>query len=171
MKAYKLFKTKNNKLYPLYIYANEEIPMNSWINAKVGIISADGKHVKSKGLGDLALRPGFHLTEFPLADHIGKRQADGTLSQARDTVWCEVEFSDDIDYTNQVKVLKKDGNINHTKSCMKEIPTNGYYWFQTSPNATCRWLIAGAIKVNRMLSNEEVAQICTNNGLIAQKLA
>lgn len=171
MKAYKLFRIKNNKLYPLYIYANEELPMNTWIDAKVGELAPDGNHVKSKGLGNLALRPGFHLTEFPLADHIGKRMPDGTLAQAKDTVWCEVEISSDIDYTESVRVFKKDGTINNVKSCMKDIPLNGYYWFQTSPNATCRWLIAGAIKIERILSNKEVEIICSNNGLVAQRIA
>lgn len=171
MKAYKLFRIKNNELYPLYIYANESLPMGVWLDAKVGEISKDGKHVKSKGLGDLALRPGFHLTEFPLADHIGKRQPDGTLAQARDTVWCEVEFSDTIDYTEKVKVYKKDGTVNAVKSCMKEIPVNGYYVYKTNPNAKCDWLIAGSIKINRILSNEEVENICRENGLVAQKIA
>lgn len=171
MKAYKLFRIKNGNLYPLYIYANESLPINKWIEAKVGEISPDGNHVKSKGLGNLALRPGFHLVSLPFADHIGKRQEDGTLAQSNDTVWCEVEYSDSIDYTEQVKVYKKDGTVNHVKSCMKEIPVNGYYVYKTNPNAKCDWLIAGSIKINRILSNEEVENICSENGLVAQKIA
>lgn len=167
MKAYKLFKIKNGKLFPLYVFATEETPINTWIEAKCGEQTENGK-VKSK-LGELAYRPGWHITEFPLADHIGKRSEDGTLVQTKDTVWCEVEISDEINYTPQVLVTKKDGTVNYPKSYMKEIPTNGYYWYTTNPNAKCRWLIAGAIKVTKILTNEEVDKICRLNGITPQR--
>lgn len=173
MKAYKLFKVRNNKLYPLYIYANEEVPMNVWIDAKVGEISSDGKHVKSKGLGNLALRPGWHSCDVPLADHIGTKQADGTLAQAKDTVWCEIEVSDTVDYTSLAHQIgtNKNGKVIPVKSCLKEIPLDGFYYFQTNPIAKAKWIISGAIKINKILSHEEVEQICRENGLVAQKIA
>lgn len=167
MKAYKLFRVKNEKLYPLYVSTNKETPLNEWIKAECGEQNDNGK-VKSK-LGELAYRPGWHLTEFPLARHIGKRAEDGTLIQAKDTVWCEVEMSDDINYTPQVIVTKKNGEVNYPKSYMKELPVNGYYEYKTNPLAECRWFIAGAIKVNRILSNEEIDSICKANGLTPQE--
>ena len=171
MKAYKLFRMKNGKLYPLYIYANEETPMGVWLEAKVGIVTEDGKHVKSK-LGNLALRPGWHACGLPHVAHIGKKASDGSLVQAKDTVWCEVEISDEIDYTHLARQngTSKNGKVNPVKCCLKELPISGYYAFRTSPLATVPWYISGSIKVNRILSNEEVAGICRANGLEPQPL-
>ena len=62
--GYKLFRIKKNepgKLYPLYVFAEKEIPMNVWINAEEGPKNDNGK-VKSK-LGDLAYRPGWHIND------------------------------------------------------------------------------------------------------------
>lgn len=171
MKAYKLFRVKNGKLYPLYIYANEELPMGVRLIAKCGEVSKDGKHVKSK-LGDLALRPGFHSCNIPLADHIGKRMPDGSLVQAVDTVWAEIEISDTIDYTPYVRSLgtNKNGRVIPVKCCMKELPIDGFYFYQTSPLAKAKWIISGEITINRILSNEEVAEICRKNGMKPQPL-
>ena len=44
MKAYKLFRIKNGKLYPLYVFANEEVPMGVRLDAKAGELSADADH-------------------------------------------------------------------------------------------------------------------------------
>lgn len=165
MKVYKLFKTKNGKLYPLYIYANEEFRVNKWIKAKCGVATDDGR-VKSK-IGKLSFRPGIHSCEIPFADHIGKRQVDGSLAQASDTVWCECEIKDK-DYTPLAKEI---GNGVSVKSCLKEIPKGGFYYFQTNPNARVKWIISGEIKINRILSNEEVIKICKEHGIKAQKVA
>lgn len=173
MKAYKLFKMKNGKLYPLYVFANEEMPIGVRLIAKCGESSKDGKHVKSK-LGDLAMRPGFHTTEVPLANHIGKRLPDGSLVQAADTVWCEVEISDRVDYTETVKKIgtNKNGKVISANCCLKELPkeTDWFYWFTTNPTAKARWLISGEITINKILSNEEVAAICRENGFEPQQL-
>ena len=172
MKAYKLFRTKNGKLYPLYIYAKEETPIGVWIEAKVGIVTEDGNHVKSK-LGNLALRPGWHSCGLPYAGHIGKRSGDRKLLQASDTVWCEIEISDNIDYTLLARQngTNKNGKVNPVKCCLKEVPVFGYYEFRTNPLATVPWYISGAIKVNRILSNDEVAGICRANGIEPQEPA
>ena len=163
MKAYKLFKIKNDKLYPLYVYTDEEIPIGEWLVAKEGQKSSKGK-VKSK-LGELAFRPGWHCCEFPLADHIGKRQPNGKLYQRKDTIWCEVEVLDKIDYTEQAKQkLPRD-------SYLKYIPTDGFYWYKTNPSAKTRWLICSNIKIIRTLTNEEVIKICSDNGFTAQPIS
>lgn len=171
MKAYKLFKIKNGKLYPLYIYANEEVPIGVRLEAKAGQLSKDGKHVKSK-LGDLAYRPGWHSCSLPCAMHIGKKTEDGKLVQAADTVWCEIEISDSIDY-NQMAILagtNKNGKVIPVKCCLKEIPVNGWYKFRTNPLAVTDWYISGEITINRILSNNEVAKICREHGLEPQPL-
>lgn len=164
MKAYKLFKVKKGKLYPLYINI-EEVPLNVELPASTGTLKSNGK-VKSK-LGDLAYRPGWHCCEFPLADHIGTRQPDGTLYQSKDTVWCEVEISDKIDYT---EIAKGVSNIKR-EQYLKYIPKDGYYWYQTNPNAKVRWLICGSIKVTKIMTNDEVVRICNDNGITPQPVS
>lgn len=164
MKAYKLFKVKKGKLYPLYINI-EEVPLNIELPASTGTLKSNGK-VKSK-LGDLAYRPGWHCCEFPLADHIGTRQPDGTLYQSKDTVWCEVEISDKIDYT---EIAKGISNIKR-EQYLKYIPKDGYYWYQTNPNAKVRWLICGSIKVTKIMTNDEVVRICNDNGITPQPVS
>jgi len=171
MKAYKLFRVKNGKLYPLYIYANEELPMGVRLVAKCGEVSKDGKHVKSK-LGDLALRPGYHSCNVPLADHIGKRMPDGSLVQAADTVWAEIEVSDSVDYNAYVRELgtNNKGIVIPIKCFMRELPVDGFYYYQTNPLAKAKWIISGEITINRILSNEEVAAICREHGIEPQQV-
>lgn len=171
MKAYKLFRIKNGKLYPLYIYANEELPIGVPIKAKVGEVASDGKHVKSK-LGDLALRPGFHSCDCPYAGHIGKKMPDGRLVQAKDTVWAEIEVSDEVDYNALARQrgTNANGKVIPVKCCLDIIPENGFYYFQTNPLAKAKWIISGEITINRILSNEEVTAICREHGLEPQPL-
>lgn len=164
MKCYKLFKYKKGKLFPLYINI-EEVPLNVELPASTGILKKNGK-VKSK-LGDLAYRPGWHCCEYPLADHIGTRQPNGELYQSKDTVWCEVEISDKIDYT---EIAKGVSNIKR-EQYLKYIPKDGFYWYQTNPNAKVRWLICGSIKVTKILTSEEVKIICNLNGIASQPVS
>ena len=166
MTAYKLFRIKNNELHPLYIHTEVTIPVGVHMNAEEGERTPDGK-VKAKGLNKLAYRPGWHLTEIPFADHIGKRQPDNRLFQALDTVWCEVEYDDTIDYTQQAQAKS------HIKKyqCLSEIPVNGFYWYTTNASAKVKWLISGGIKVVKILTHEEVAAICREHGFEPQPLA
>lgn len=90
MVTYKLFRLIAGKLYPLFVDTKQEMPLGEWLEAKVGEL-ADAGHVKSR-LGPLSLRPGFHSTEVPFTDWIGKRQGDH-LVQRPDTVWCECEVT------------------------------------------------------------------------------
>lgn len=163
MQAYKLFKIKKDgKLYPLYIYTNRALPMNSWLTAEEGERTPSGK-VKSK-LGELAYRPGFHCCQYPLADHIGKRMSDGNLCQAADTVWCEVEMISDVDYTEEAKnkgKIPRDQYLEH-------IPYDGFYLYKTNPSAKVNWYICGQMKITKILSQEEVEKICADVGLTAQ---
>lgn len=161
MKAYKLFRIKNGLLYPLYVYANQPVPIGCFVDAIEGERKPNGR-VKSIRY-ELAFRPGWHVTEYPLANHIGKKQ-NGILVQRKDTVWCEVEISDSINYT---EIAKKK---NPRDSYLKYIPVNGYYYYQTNPNAKVRWMIAGSLKVIRILEQEEIIKILKEVGLEAQPL-
>ena len=155
MITYKLFRIKNGKLYPLYVEANREIEIGKWLQAGCGE-KADETHVKSK-LGALAFRPGFHSTKVPFTDWIGKRMPDGTLAQKPDTVWCECEVRGD-----ELEVTSRSG--------LREIP-NGWYFYRTNAKQVDPWIISGEIKVNRILDNEEVKNICAAHGIVAQSVA
>lgn len=167
--AYKLFKYKNGKLYPLYVLANKEFKIGVWIDAEEGPLTENGK-VKCK-LGELCYRPGLHCATIPLATHIGKKTPDG-LVQAKDTVWCEVEYSDKYDYQAEAiqNGVNKNGKLNLKNAYLKHIPVKGYYLYKTNPMMFGEWIICGSIKVNRILTNEEVKEICKSYGYEAQKV-
>lgn len=156
MKTYKLFRLRNGKLFPLYVFANEEVEIGKWLDAKVGD-KADETHVKSR-LGALSLRPGWHSTTLPWTDWIGKRDSDGKLMQRKDTVWCECEVED-----KEVKCEQRYG--------FRSLNFNGYYLFKTNSKQQNPWIISTSIKVNRILDNAEVAEICLSKGIQPQKVA
>ena len=157
MKVYKLFRIKNGKLYPLYVESNREMEIGKWLKAGCGEL-IDEMHVKSHGCGGkLSLRPGYHSTTVPFSDWIGKKQSDGTLARRPDNVWAECEIRG-----KELIVTEKNG--------LRTIP-KGYYRFKTNAKQKEPWLISGEIKVNRVLSNEEVDQICISKGFVPQKIA
>ena len=154
--AYKLLRKKGDKLFPLYVLSNEEVPVGVWLDAKEGEKLQNGK-VKSK-LGPLQFRPGWHLSDIPLAVHIGIKE-DGVIKYMHDDeVWCECEYSDAIDYQSEVE---KNGK--GRKAMMTTVPVNGFYRYKTSPAMLGRWIIAGSMKISRVLSDAEVGRICLEN--------
>ena len=158
--AFKQFRIdKNGELHPLFVYAKETIPIGVWLEAKEGPRTDNGK-VKSK-LGPLAYRPGWHMSEAPYAPHIGVKE-NGKVSYMRDdTVWALCEFDDTNDYTMEARNNgTRNGRVNLQKSCLDRIPKNGFYWYTTNPNAFGRWLIADKIRVIRVLTDDEVEDIC-----------
>lgn len=156
MKAYKLFRMKKGVLYPLYVNANTPTPVGEWVEAKSGELTEDGK-VKSR-LGKLAYRPGWHCSDRPIALHIGaKADPHDKLPSFRpaNQVWAEVEIKDEIDWQT---IADKQGKNPRDKQ-LRFVPKGGYYEYKTNPNMFGKWLIAGEIKVTRVLSDEEVIEI------------
>lgn len=155
MKVYKLFRIKNGKLYPLYVEANRSMPLGKWLEAGVGE-KVDDTHVKARGCGGrLSLRPGFHSARIPFANWIGKRNKDGTLMQRKDTVWCECEVSG-----KQLFIPNRYGSRHLL---------NGWYFYKTNSKQKEPWIISNKIKINKILSNAEVDDICLANGITPQK--
>ena len=169
-KGYKLFRVSRQnkgKLYPLFVNANKEVPIGIWVDAECGERKENGK-VKSK-LGDLKFRSGWHLCADPLCTHIGIKGKSGNIEFLNPQyVWCECEFSSDINYQSIVNELgrNKNGKIIPKNACMEMPPKNGYYMYKTSPNMTGEWIIAGSIKINRILTDEEVENILKERGLV-----
>lgn len=164
VKAYKLFRMKNGKLYPLFVNANNEIPIGKWLVAELGELTEKGR-VKSK-IGELAYRPGWHAGDLPIATHIGGK-SDSKLKapdyRPDDQVWAEIEMSDDFDWqsiANERARTTKSGRLDlKTAHITDQIPRGGHYRYKTNPNMTGNWLIGGEMKVVRLLSDEEVTSI------------
>lgn len=165
VKAYKLFKQKEGKLYPLFVDANEEIPIGEWLKAKAGEQAPSGK-VKSK-LGELAYRPGWHAGDTPVATHIGARShKDPKLppdTRPSDQVWAEVDMAADVDWqkvaNERARMTKKGTPDPKTAHITDQVPYGGHYRYKTNPNMTGEWLIGGDMRVNRVLSDDEVRAI------------
>lgn len=169
IKAYKLFRVKGGNIFPLYIYANEAIPVGVWQEAKIGPVSSDGKKVKSK-LGKLAMRPGWHGSDYPAALHIGGKDKGFKHPNYRknDEVWAEVEFSADIDWQpeaiSRASLSKTGAIIASTAHITDSIPKDGFYRYK-NPNACQDWIIAGSMRVNRILPDDEVFSINCQTGV------
>lgn len=84
-----------------------------------------------------------------------------------DHVWCEVEYSDEINYQDKANLngINKKGILVPKNAYLTFVPENGYYRYKTNPNMFGEWIIAGAIKVNRIISDEEVKRICNEHGV------
>lgn len=152
MIGYKLFRVTRKhpgKLYPMFVLADQETEMGVWLPAREGIRLPDGK-VKSR-LGPLCFRPGWHLSDLPLATHIGVKKDGKVRYQRPDTVWCECEYSDHIHY--------------HPETYLKTVPLNGFYRFKTSLQMYGDWVIAGSIRVLRVLPDAEVDAILRDRGI------
>ena len=164
--GYKLFREKNGKLFPLYVLADKETPVGKWIQAENGEMRENNK-VKSK-LGNLAYRPGWHLNDgVPFVSHIYSVH-DGVKYLKDGVVWAEVEYADDICYQEEVKQngINKNGKFVPRDAYLKHIPWNGYYKYKTNPNMTGEWIISGAIKINKIMNDNEVYDMCINAGYI-----
>lgn len=169
-KAYKLFrikKTEPGKIFPLFVDADNETPIGEWVDAKCGEQTDKGK-VKSK-LGELCFRPGWHLSaDMPYVQHIGVKGSSGEIEFLNPNhVWCEVEYSTEINYQDVANQngINKNGILIPKNAFLTYVPKNGYYKYKTNPNMYGEWIIAGAIKVTRVLSDEEVKQICNEHGV------
>jgi hypothetical protein len=164
-KAYKLFKQREGKLYPLFVDANEEVPLNQWLKAKAGEQAASGQ-VKSKA-GPLAYRPGWHAGDLPTATHIGaKSHGNKRLppdTRRSDEVWAEVDMADDVDWQKvadeRARITKKGTPDPKTAHITDQVPYGGFYRYKTSPTMQGNWMIGGDMRVNRVLTDDEVKAI------------
>ena len=165
VKAYKLFRVDQKqpgKLFPLFVDANTPVEKDKWVEAKVGEMT--GNKVKSK-IGPLAYRPGWHAGDLPVATHIGEK-SDNSLTapdrRPKNQVWAEVEMPNDVDWQSEAnrRGTNKQGKLIPVKAHITDqIPLGGHYRYKTNPNMTGNWLIGGAMKVNRVLPDEEVKKI------------
>ena len=140
----------------MYVEDKREIEPGKWLVAHCGPLY-DENHVKCSKFGKLSLRPGFHSTTIPWTNWIGTKMPDGSFARRTDNVWCECEVDG-----QELIVTQKNG--------LRTVP-NGYYYFKTNSKQTDPWIISGRIKVNRILTNTEVAEICRFHGVQPQPIA
>ena len=170
--GYKLLrtvKTEPGKLYPLYVLAFKETPIGVWMRAEEGPLTEAGK-VYSR-LGPLAYRPGWHINDkVPYVEHIYSEH-DGKKYLRDDCVWCEVEYHDTIDYQEEANRAgtRPDGKLVARDAFLKKVPVNGFYRYKTSPKMYGQWIIAGEMKINRIMTDEEVEEMCEKQGLTPLK--
>ncbi len=180
--AYKVFYVKDGKLYPPMV-ANPEgadTPMGVWLNADVGTaappsktgraqVKAGGKGTQG-GSGSLAFRPGWHLGDLPRASQFDRLNPETGKKELfpENFVWAEVEYAKDVDYQEEAMSYgyTENGKFRHAYAGLPRLPENGYYRYRTNPKPdTVPWVITGAMKVNRLLSDAEVNEILEKNGV------
>lgn len=182
--AYKVFKVKNGKLYPPMVAnpGGADTPVGVWLTADEGEFAGLSKtgrpQVKSIGSGTLSYRPGWHLGDIPRASQFDRTNKEtGEKEFPKDFVWAECEYTMDIDYQPESDEqgymrIGKDGKqyrsdkYQHSLAGLPKLPKDGYYKYRTNPRPdTVPWVITGAIKVNRLLSDAEVNDILASKGI------
>jgi len=127
---------------------------------------------KAKKVIALARRPGWHAGDTPAAQHIGVGGHPPT-HRPPDQVWAEVEMPDDVDWQAEAnnrsfingKDSKYKGELNaEAAQITDELPVGGYYRYKTSPTMDGNWMIGGALKINRVLSDTEAAAVIEEAG-------
>jgi rubrerythrin len=183
-KAYKVFKVKNGKLYPPMVAnpGGADTPIGVWLTADEGEFAGLSKtgrpQVKSTGSGTLSYRPGWHLGDIPRASQFDRTNKEtGEKEFPKDFVWAECEYTMDVDYQPESDEqgymrMGKDGKpyrsdkYQHSLAGLPKLPKDGYYKYRTNPRPdTVPWVITGAIKVNKLLSDDEVNAILEKHGI------
>lgn len=184
--GYKVFVLKDGKLYPPMV-ANPDgaaTPVGVWLDADAAPIAGESKtgrpQVKQGGKGTqgrsgkLAYRPGWHLGVVPYAIQFNRKDADGNKTLfPKNFVFAEVEYAADVDYQEEARKegINPSGKYQHSLAGLKHLPTDGYYMYRTNPNPeTDSWVITGAMKVNRILTRAEQADLVRKAGREPQQI-
>ena len=185
--GYKVFYQKDGKLYPPMV-ANPggvDTPVGVWLDAEAAPVvgqtktgrpqvKAGGKGTQG-GSGTLAFRPGWHLGEIPYALQFGRLNPETGKKDLfpKDFVWAEVEYAADKSYQLEADAngMTEGGKYRHSYAGLKRLPEDGFYRYRTNPNPeTDPWIITGSMKVNRVLSREEVDELVRKAGREPQKV-
>lgn len=184
--GYKVFVLKEGKLYPPMV-ANPDgaaTPVGVWLDADAAPIAGESKTGRPQvkqggkgtqgGSGKLAYRPGWHLGVVPYAIQFNRKDAEGNKTLfPKNFVFAEVEYAADVDYQEEARQegINPSGKYLHSLAGLKHLPTDGYYMYRTNPNPeTDSWVITGAMKVNRILTRAEQAELVKNAGREPQQI-
>ena len=180
--AYKVFFAKNGELYPPMVAnpGGEGTPVGVWLDADVGQAAPPSKtgraQVQAGGRGtnaakgSLAFRPGWHLGDIPLAKQFARKNPATGVKDLfpADFVWAECEYAMDVDYQEEAMSYgyTENGKFRHSYAGLPKLPTDGYYRYRTNPNPdTVPWIITGAMRVRRILTDAETDTICREAGV------
>lgn len=184
--GYKVFVLKDGKLYPPMV-ANPDgaaTPVGVWLDADAAPIAGESKTGRPQvkqggkgtqgGSGKLAYRPGWHLGVVPYAIQFNRKDDEGNKTLfPKNFVFAEVEYAADVDYQEEARKegINPSGKYQHSLAGLKHLPTDGYYMYRTNPNPeTDPWVITGAMKVNRILTRAEQAELVKNAGREPQQI-
>ena len=184
--GYKVFVLKDGKLYPPMV-ANPDgaaTPVGVWLDADAAPIAGESKTGRPQvkqggkgtqgGSGKLAYRPGWHLGLVPYAIQFNRKDAEGNKTLfPKNFVFAEVEYAADVDYQEEARQegINPSGKYQHSLAGLKHLPTDGYYMYRTNPNPeTDPWVITGAMKVNRILTRAEQADLVSKAGREPQQI-
>lgn len=184
--GYKVFVLKDGKLYPPMV-ANPNgaaTPVGVWLDADAAPIAGESKTGRPQvkqggkgtqgGSGKLAYRPGWHLGVVPYAIQFNRKDAEGNKTLfPKNFVFAEVEYAADVDYQDEARQegINPSGKYQHSLAGLKHLPTDGYYMYRTNPNPeTDPWVITGAMKVNRILTRAEQADLVSKAGREPQQI-
>lgn len=184
--GYKVFVLKDGKLYPPMV-ANPDgaaTPVGVWLDADAAPIVGESKTGRPQvkqggkgtqgGSGKLAYRPGWHLGVVPYAIQFNRKDAEGNKTLfPKNFVFAEVEYAADVDYQEEARQegINPSGKYQHSLAGLKHLPTDGYYMYRTNPNPeTDPWVITGAMKVNRILTRAEQADLVSKAGREPQQI-
>lgn len=184
--GYKVFVLKDGKLYPPMV-ANPDgaaTPVGVWLDADAAPIAGESKTGRPQvkqggkgtqgGSGKLAYRPDWHLGVVPYAIQFNRKDAEGNKTLfPKNFVFAEVEYAADVDYQEEARQegINPSGKYQHSLAGLKHLPTDGYYMYRTNPNPeTDPWVITGAMKVNRILTRAEQADLVSKAGREPQQI-
>ena len=184
--GYKVFVLKEGKLYPPMV-ANPDgaaTPVGVWLDADAAPIAGESKTGRPQvkqggkgtkgGSGKLAYRTGWHLGVVPYAIQFNRKDAEGNKTLfPKNFVFAEVEYAADVDYQEEARQegINPSGKYQHSLAGLKHLPTDGYYMYRTNPNPeTDPLVITGAMKVNRILTRAEQAELVKNAGREPQQI-
>lgn len=184
--GYKVFVLKDGKLYPPMVVNPDgaATPVGVWLDADAAPIAGESKTGRPQvkqggkgtqgGSGKLAYRPGWHLGVVPYAIQFNRKDAEGNKTLfPKNFVFAEVEYAADVDYQEEARQegINPSGKYQHSLAGLKHLPTDGYYMYRTNPNPeTDPWVITGAMKVNRILTRAEQAELVKNAGREPQQI-
>jgi len=149
------------------------------------------KSPDTKGLTSVAYRAGWHGGEkpfFPQAGKLVKYRGKKVLLDVPDnypyphvhrknTVMAEVEMSADKNYQQEFldKAVRNDkGEINYNESGLQYVPKEGYYQYATNSMVRDhpeygKWHIGGAVKINKVLTQQEANDLMKKSKLTPQR--
>lgn len=184
--AYKVFYAKDGQLYPPMVAnpGGAGTPVGVWLDADIGVAAAPSKtgrpQVQAGGKGtnasksSLAFRPGWHLGDLPMATQFARKNPETGVKDLfpADFVWAECEYAMDVDYQEEAMSYgyTENGKFRHSYAGLPRLPEDGYYRYRTNPNPdTVPWVITGAMRVKRILTDAETDKILRDAGVEPMK--